>query len=755
MVNNGQKANETTFNTAFVSRTDDSDTVGVVGLNNTTDITSGNQILNTQKAINKLFDADGTAGESDGNAKVYASTNYVVDGDSRKQAIERLDIAALTKLDKLSSSTTDGLAKFSDTTGEVIASTGVTVDGSDNMDIPGNLTVNGDLTVNGTTTTINTATLDVEDVNVTVNKNGNDALAEGAGITVDRTSTQGSLVFDSTLASKWKAGLISLEVELADVSSAQTLTNKSISGDTNTISDLSITSLKTVIGNANKFLSFDATGAPVASISTPDQSTNTTDSPEFVNLLLTGYEELTEITTPSNPPANHYKVYFKNDGKLYKLDSAGNEVEVGGSSGANITLSNLDPTTAINSSLVPDTSDSYDLGAPDLTWSRSYIENDITFYDTTNTLYCGLVGNWSGPSSGSGATVQIAILCNYEAVNKNLAVMTENNGDADALSTGSLYIETGSKSGGTGNTGKVHIQSGNSNGGASGDIDLTSGFAASENSRGSVRVDAKKLQIDSGFLNVWNQSSDPTTPTPSSGDVYYNTTDKIMKIYDGSQWSGLSGTSSGTLIASHVYTASGTYNKNNLASNIKVTVVGGGGGAGGASAAASAASFSGGGGAGGISIKYIDNTSVGSSETITIGSGGSGGNTSGSVGTAGGTSSFGSHCSATGGTGGGAQASGTSSSRGGDPGTGGSGSGGNINLVGGAGVWGGRFSGTAGFPSNGGNNQFGAGGLGSGANTAGANGSGYGAGGGGSSAINGVGNVGGNGTSGIIIIEEY
>lgn len=48
------------------------------------------------------------------------------------------------------------------------------------------VTVLGDLTVQGATTTLNTATLDVEDLNITVAKNAADsAAANGAGLTVD------------------------------------------------------------------------------------------------------------------------------------------------------------------------------------------------------------------------------------------------------------------------------------------------------------------------------------------------------------------------------------------------------------------------------------------------------------------------------------------------------------------------------------------------------------------------------------------
>jgi len=51
-VSNNQAADATTFNNAFISRTKDSDTTGVVGLKNTSDPTSGAAITNAQKAIN-------------------------------------------------------------------------------------------------------------------------------------------------------------------------------------------------------------------------------------------------------------------------------------------------------------------------------------------------------------------------------------------------------------------------------------------------------------------------------------------------------------------------------------------------------------------------------------------------------------------------------------------------------------------------------------------------------------------------------
>ena len=58
-----------------------------------------------------------------------------------------------------------------------------------NSDSNGDVVIDGSLTVNGTTTTINSTTLDVDDLNITVAKGAADAAAaNGAGLTVDGAS---------------------------------------------------------------------------------------------------------------------------------------------------------------------------------------------------------------------------------------------------------------------------------------------------------------------------------------------------------------------------------------------------------------------------------------------------------------------------------------------------------------------------------------------------------------------------------------
>lgn len=103
--------------------------------------------------------------------------------------------------------------------------------GANNLTLGGSSTtvvVAGDLIVQGTTVTLNTTVLDVEDVNITVNKGGNDASSEGAGLTVDRTGTKGSIIYADAAASKFKAGAQGSEIELVNISSSQTLSNKTL-----------------------------------------------------------------------------------------------------------------------------------------------------------------------------------------------------------------------------------------------------------------------------------------------------------------------------------------------------------------------------------------------------------------------------------------------------------------------------------------------------------------------------------------------
>jgi len=71
------------------------------------------------------------------------------------------------------------------------------------IETSGNVTVGGNLTVSGSTTTLNTATLDVEDINITVNAGSGDTsgTADGAGLTIQDAvngTTDATILWDQT-----------------------------------------------------------------------------------------------------------------------------------------------------------------------------------------------------------------------------------------------------------------------------------------------------------------------------------------------------------------------------------------------------------------------------------------------------------------------------------------------------------------------------------------------------------------------------
>lgn len=151
--------------------------------------------------------------------------------------------------------------------------------------------VAGNLTVSGTTTTVNSTTLDVADKNITVDKGGNDAASEGAGLTVDRTGTKGSLIYALASPTRFKIGDLASEADVVSISAAQTLTNKTISGASNTISNVSLTTGVTGIlptangGTAQNSTATFPTSGTVATLSNNLGSFASTTSAQLASVL--------------------------------------------------------------------------------------------------------------------------------------------------------------------------------------------------------------------------------------------------------------------------------------------------------------------------------------------------------------------------------------------------------------------------------------------------------------------------------------
>lgn len=209
-------------------------------------------------------------------------------------------------------------------------------------------------------------------------------------------------------------------------------------------------------------------------------------------------------------------------------------------------------------------------------------------------------------------------------------------------------------------------------------------------------------------------------------------------------------------INNQVFTTSDTYTPTTGMTYCFIQCLGGGAAGGGSGATTSGQhSIGTGGGGGEYAAGIFTAATIGASQTVTIGAGGTG--VSASAGGNGGNTSLGSIISAYGGSGGTtvAPTGANTFQQGGAGGTGGSG--GDYRTPGQNGSFGiCGYTATINVNSPGGNSQIGAGGFGNNAANGG-NAGGYGAGGGGTSNPQSASSAltGGNGTSGIIIVTEY
>ena len=285
-VQDGQKVNAAICNAAFPSRTVDTTLAGKVEFTNTTqsdDTLTGAVIVNgglaVQKnlnvgqdlaAINAGFDNLNAVSSLLDTAEIQTATvtgNLEVQGTSTVAGLT----ATNTTTDNLTVNNTATFSQDLNVTQDlqVLGNSDLNTVDAASVTTTGDVVVGGNLTVNGTTTTVNSTTLEVADANVVVNNGGNDATAQGAGLTVERTTVNGSFEYDSALASKFKLGNVGSLKEVTTVSDIQELSNKSH-----------------VI--------------PVVK---------------------------EESTTPGNPASGYWSLYPKADG-FYQLDDAGNETRL-------------------------------------------------------------------------------------------------------------------------------------------------------------------------------------------------------------------------------------------------------------------------------------------------------------------------------------------------------------------------------------------------------------------------------------------
>lgn len=252
----GLPVNSAVTHAEFMSRTEDTSTTGKVDFNNTTDSTaptdgsihtagglgvekslnvglnasvSGELIVGGETTLNDTLNASNIIA-ADVSANTLLASGNIVSSSGNISGGNFSAAGTITSLVSVAAPQIN--AGDIDATGDVSAAT---------INTTGNVTVGGNLIVNGTTTTVNSTNVSTVDKNITINQGGNDASSEGSGFTVDRTGTDGSLIYKDASATKWAAGSLGSEVDLVGTTSTQTLTNKTISGASNTITNISLT----------------------------------------------------------------------------------------------------------------------------------------------------------------------------------------------------------------------------------------------------------------------------------------------------------------------------------------------------------------------------------------------------------------------------------------------------------------------------------------------------------------------------------
>jgi hypothetical protein len=180
-----------------VENTITADKIVVDGINldnliSATDLASNNYLTTFTGAVNISSGGSGSGYPAELQIQATNFTNAI---GTLQQAQSQLNIRARNN-------TSNGGIAFQGFNGTVVSTYG-SFDSSGDMTFNNDVTVTGDLTVNGTTTTLNTATLDVEDKNITLNYSTGDssASANGAGITIQdavNSTTDATILWDAT-----------------------------------------------------------------------------------------------------------------------------------------------------------------------------------------------------------------------------------------------------------------------------------------------------------------------------------------------------------------------------------------------------------------------------------------------------------------------------------------------------------------------------------------------------------------------------
>ncbi len=228
----------------------------------------------------------------------------------------------------------------------------------------------------------------------------------------------------------------------------ESLTNKTIDGDLNTVQDLPITALKTNMSYANKILSFDASGIPIATVTGPDGDYVSTDGVQTLNDktlndtsftgtvtgldssdvglgnvnntsdatknaaavtltnktiesgTFTNHLDIVEYGTVTTPSSQAVRLYAKTNGRLYSKDDAGTDYIV---SGCVVQTVNTQTSALFTTSTVMPHDDTI----PQNTEGAEIITRSITPTSSTNKLKITM--NLFASNSTAGAAISMAL----------------------------------------------------------------------------------------------------------------------------------------------------------------------------------------------------------------------------------------------------------------------------------------------------------------------------------------------------------
>lgn len=353
-----------------------------------------------------------------------------------------------------------------------------------------NIIVTGDLTVNGTTTTVNTTTTTITDPNIVLNDGGDQSSANTnvSGFTVEMSdATDAILGYDSTLTSKFKLGEIGSEDEIAGVTFAQTLENKTIDATAATGNNtVSMDAVDVVYDNASSGLAATDVQNAVDELSDEkvDGPASSTDNAIVRYDGISGklVQDSSVLIDDSDAVTGITQLTVDN------VDINGNTVS---STSGNLILDptddiNFNSNNVINSGNIDPSGDNADnLGSDDAS-----VWNTLRVRRILNSTQPELFITTSSQTSGSTDSFDIE-------------TRTGNVLNTATASSGQLILRTGqnSSSNGTG-TGAITIASGDGFGATqdSGDVTIESGTATGN--RGNILLDAGNISLDaSSFLD--------------------------------------------------------------------------------------------------------------------------------------------------------------------------------------------------------------------------------------------------------------